>query len=189
VTETTAAPPRVIVGVDDSETSRWALSWALGEARLRGMELLVVHVAPIPAYPAAVGVPGHGAVCGLRDVGGELVSRLLAELREGGGCGTVRVSGMTLLGSPGDALVRLAREEDILVVGRASRGPLSRLLRPSVQRHCAAHARATLICVAPPKVEAITVPGAARERPLRRRLWGDRRRGRDDSGGWSGFGG
>ncbi|SEG65661.1 Nucleotide-binding universal stress protein, UspA family [Thermomonospora echinospora] len=182
MTETPAAAPRVIVGVDESETARWALSWALGEARLRGMELLVVHVAPVPPYAAAAGVPGHGAACGLREAGGELITRLLAELQEGGGCGATRVSGMTLLGAPGDALVRLAREEDILVVGRGTRGPLSRLLRPSVHRHCAAHARATLVCVAPPTIGRLTVPGAAQERPLRRRPWW-RRHEQDHTGG------
>ncbi|WP_119730658.1 universal stress protein [Thermomonospora amylolytica] len=169
-----SAPPRVIVGVDDSDASRWALSWALGEARLRGMELLLVHVAPVPSYAAAAGVPGHGTVCGLREAGGELITRLLTELRSSGGCDPARVSGMTLLGAPGDALVRLAREEDILVVGRSSRGLLSRLVRPSVHRHCAAHARATFICVAPPTIGPLTVPGADGERPARRRLWGRR---------------
>ncbi|HEX2312723.1 MAG TPA: universal stress protein, partial [Thermomonospora sp.] len=170
----TIPAPRVIVGVDDSDSSRWALSWALGEARLRGLEVLLVHVAPVPPYAAAAGVPGHGAVCGLRDAGGELITRMLAELRDSGGCDAVHVSGMTLLGAPGDALVRLAREEDILVVGRSGRGLLSRLLRPSVHRHCAAHARATLICVSPPSIEPLTIPGAAGERHARRWL---RRRG------------
>ncbi|WP_206664073.1 universal stress protein [Thermomonospora catenispora] len=172
-----SAPPRIIVGVDESDASRWALSWALGEARLRGMELLLVHVAPVPSYAAAAGVPAHGTACELREAGSELITRLLAELRSSGGCDPARVSGMTLLGAPGDALVRLAREEDILVVGRSSRSLLSRLVRPSVHRHCAAHARSTFISVAPPKIGSLTVPGGE-ERPARRRLWG-RRQGTD----------
>lgn len=173
-----SAPPRIIVGVDESEASRWALSWALGEARLRDMELLLVHVAPVPSYAAAAGAPGHGTLCELREAGGELITRLLAELRSSGSCDPSRVSGMTLLGAPGDALVRLAREEDILVVGRSSRGLLSRLMRPSVHRHCAAHARSTFICVPPPRIGPLTVPGGGGERPARRRLWG-RRHGTD----------
>ncbi|REF01084.1 universal stress protein [Thermomonospora umbrina] len=183
MTETPIAPPRVIVGVDDSDASRWALSWALGEARLRGMEVLLVHVAPVPPYAAAAGAPGHAAFAGLRDAGGELITRMLTEVREGG-CDAARVSGMTLLGAPGDALVRLAREEDILVVGRSGRGLVSRMLRPSVHRHCAAYARSTLVCVSPPTIEALTVPGAPGERHARRRLW---RRG-PDSGGIPGLG-
>jgi nucleotide-binding universal stress UspA family protein len=170
---TPAEDPRIIVAVDDSAAARWALAWALGEARLRGLPLLIVHVTPIPPYAAAAGIPGHGAVGGLRDAGAELIYDLLAEVAGGPG---VRTSGLTLIGSPGDALVRLARQEDILVLGRGTRGFLSRLMRPSVQRHCALHSRAPVISVPAPVSGDLALPGAAHERSRLRRLWGSRRR-------------
>lgn len=178
---TPADDPRVIVGVDDSDAARWALAWALGEARLRGMELLIVHVSAVPPYAAAAGLPGHGAVGGLRDAGAELIGGLIGEVA-GGAPQDVRASGLTLIGAPGDALVRLAREGDIMVVGRSSRGTLSRLLRPSVQRHCAQHSKATFISVRPPAVGSLDVPGSAHERSGIRRLWSTRRRRTEASG-------
>src|SRR6476660_2965624 len=34
----------IVVGVDESPESRWAVIWAAGEARLRGATLTLVHV-------------------------------------------------------------------------------------------------------------------------------------------------
>lgn len=67
----------------------------------------------------------------------------------------VEMTALALVGEPGATLVRLAGEDDLLVVGHGARGPFSRLLRPSVRLHCARRARATLVCVRPPAFDAL----------------------------------
>jgi nucleotide-binding universal stress UspA family protein len=169
--------PRVVVGVDDSAGARCALSWAIGEARLRGLPLVVVHAAPLPPHVSAAGQLGCGVTEALRGAGAELIARLLDEVAGGVPHG-LDMTALALVGEPGATLVRLARENDILVVGRGGRGPLSRLLRPSVRLHCARRAKATFVCVRPPSLESLLevltagdgTPAQASDRSLIRRL-------------------
>jgi nucleotide-binding universal stress UspA family protein len=156
-----AGGPRVVVGVDDSAGARCALAWAIGEARLRGLPLLVVHAAPLPPHVSAAGQLGGGVTEALYAAGIDLVERLLAEVA----ADVPRPETLVLIGEPGSVLVRIAREDDLLVVGRGERSALSRLLRPSVRLHCARRARATLVCVRPPAVDALLESLAAGGRP------------------------
>ncbi|MFC4907146.1 universal stress protein [Actinomadura gamaensis] len=175
--------PRVVVGVDDSPGARCALSWAIGEARLRGLALLVVHAAPLPPHVSAAGQIGCGITEALRAAGAELIARTLAEVAGGTPHG-VEMTALALVGEPGATLVRLARDDDILVVGHGHRSLLSRIIRPSVRLHCARRTRATLVCVRPPSfdslLDSLTIPDhpelAASDPPLLRRLAWRRRR-------------
>ncbi|MFI0481174.1 universal stress protein [Actinomadura sp. 9N215] len=146
--------PRVVVGVDDSAGARCALSWAIGEARLRRLPLLVAHAAPLPPHVSAAGQLGCGITEALRGSGAELIARLLAEVSDGPPDG-VEMTALALVGEPGATLVRLAGDDDILVIGHGTRSPFSRLLRPSVRLHCARRARATLVCVRPPAFDTL----------------------------------
>jgi nucleotide-binding universal stress UspA family protein len=167
----------VVVGVDDSAGARCALSWAIGEARLRGLPLMVVHAAPLPPHVSAAGQLGCGVTEALRGAGAELIARLLDEVAGGAPYG-LEMTALALVGEPGATLVRLARANDILVVGRGERGLLSRLLRPSVRLHCARRAKATFVCVRPPALESLLEslaaqqgePAQASDRSLIRRL-------------------
>src|SRR5690606_18075156 len=124
--------PRIVVGVDDSAGARCALAWAIGAARLRRLPLLVVHAAPLPPHVSAAGQLGCGVTEALRTSGAELVARVLADVC-GGPPEGVDLTALALIGEPGAVLVRLAGDDDILVVGHGTRGPLSRMLRPSVR--------------------------------------------------------
>ncbi|HEV7932570.1 MAG TPA: universal stress protein [Actinomadura sp.] len=167
--------PRVVVGVKDSRAARWALAWAIGEARLREMSLLVVHVTPLPEQAV------HGVAGGCGDIapevrarGAQFIRALLQEVAGGAPAG-VEVLAASMVGDPGTALIRATCDDDILVIGRGARTGLSRLLNRSVRTHCERHAQGTLICVAPPpQAEPLEEP--ARERSLLRRWLSNRRR-------------
>ena len=148
--------PRVVVGVDDSSTARWALAWAIGEARLRGLPLLVAHVSAFPQYAArAAGIPLPRDYADVKAEGAALISALLDDVA-GGTPDGVRLEAISLVGEPGESLVRLARDGDILVVGRGGRGLLSRMVNPSAHRYCTRHARTTVVSVRAPAADAIT---------------------------------
>jgi nucleotide-binding universal stress UspA family protein len=148
--------PRVIVGVHDCDAARWALAWAIGEARLRRAALLVVHVAPMPhAAGAAIGGALPDLLATARAGGRVLVDRLLDDVA-GGALRDVRLSVVLMVGDAARTLVDLANEGDLLVVGAGSHGRLRRLVRPSVRRYCARHTRTTLTCVRPPAVDSDT---------------------------------
>lgn len=146
---------RVVVGVTDTAAARWALATAIGEARMRQMPLLVVHVAPMP-QPIAASVSGawHDMLTAARATAAGTLCRILDEV-SGGTPEGLAVKALAMIGDPGRVLVDLARPGDLLVVGRGHRDVLSRLLTPSARRYCARHARATLICVEPPPGDAL----------------------------------
>ncbi|MGI8332441.1 universal stress protein [Actinomadura scrupuli] len=148
--------PRVVVGVHDSAAARWALAWALGEARLRRIPLLIVQVAAMPHNAgAAVGGALPDLLATARAAGLALANRLLEDVA-GNALSDVRVSVLPMVGDAGRTLVDLAREGDLLVIGAGAHGFIGRLVRPSVRRYCARHARTTLICVRPPALNSHT---------------------------------
>ncbi|MFB8248941.1 universal stress protein [Streptomyces sp. NPDC001046] len=106
----------IIVGLDGSSESRAAAEWAAREADLRGLSLRLVHVWEPVAQPMA-----QAPLLGTQTLKhwSEQVPRGAAEglaARHPG----VDVSAIQLNGAPGDVLVDVARDAELLVLG--SRG-------------------------------------------------------------------
>jgi nucleotide-binding universal stress UspA family protein len=120
---------RVVVGVDGSPAALAALTWAAGEARLRGAELVVWTVAD-----------RTGA-----DVVTAPVSRSAVDECTGGYPLTVRHG----WGDAAAELVAAGADADLLVVGSRGRGPLTGLVLGSVSRACLAHAPCPVVVVRP----------------------------------------
>jgi nucleotide-binding universal stress UspA family protein len=155
--------PRVVVGVHDSPAARWALAWAIGEARLRDLPLLVVHaIQPPRSGTRAMAMPSDLAL--LQRERSDVVRRLLGDMTIPP---EVEVTTTCPYGRPGETLTRLARDGDVLVLGGCRRGPLSRVTRGSVPGYCARHANATLVIVPEPSLSSLD--HALEEAPSRRR--------------------
>ena len=113
---------RVIVGVDGSEGSIEALRWAAHEAARRRWTLHVMTCAQLPISIEA-GMVGVGAFAGstmdtiVKDQ--ELVNQRAVDLARSFGLGLL-VTGETVLGAPGYALVSASHEDDLVVVGASS---------------------------------------------------------------------
>lgn len=108
----------VIVGVDGSQHSRYALEWAMREAKLRHAPLTVITVHPaVVSYWGAVTYPGGAfdrqeARLEVQD----LVDKVASDIGETAPDGTVEVC----TGSAAEELISASRHGDLLVVG--SRG-------------------------------------------------------------------
>ncbi|WP_336209492.1 universal stress protein [Nonomuraea sp. LPB2021202275-12-8] len=141
---------RLIVGVDESPASRWALAWAIGAARLHRMALVAVHVSRAPVHPFPEALPVQHAIRhGEETRCGEVVANVFDDVA-GGMPEDLTTAVVARVGDPGYHLVDLAREGDLLVLGRGRRGLLSRLLLPSTSMYCARHARTTVVIVRQP---------------------------------------
>ncbi|MFD2356944.1 universal stress protein [Nonomuraea ferruginea] len=141
---------RLIVGVDETPAARWALAWAIGTARLRRMALVAVHVSRAPVHPFPEALPVQHAIrSGEEARCGEVIAGVFEDVAGGlpEDLHTVMVS---RVGDPGYHLADLAREGDLLVLGRSRRGLLSRMFLPSTSMYCARHAKTTVVIVQQP---------------------------------------
>lgn len=155
----------ILVGVDGSEASSRALSWALDEARRRDdASLVVVHAYAPPqsrrpyayadAYmPADVlqrlidedrqwheeqEQAAHRHAEALVE---EMVDRLGAESPD------VAIRRLLVAREPAEMLVEMSDDADLLVLGTRGRGGFKGLLLGSVSQQCIQHARCPVVVV------------------------------------------
>jgi nucleotide-binding universal stress UspA family protein len=99
----TSARPEVVVGTDGSATALRAVAWAATEARLRGRELRIVHVAPYADSDAgrrhARAILGRAHTVAHQKEPDAVISTELCD------------------GKPPETLIATARDADLLVVG------------------------------------------------------------------------
>jgi nucleotide-binding universal stress UspA family protein len=143
----------IVVGVDGSEGAAEALSWALGEARLRGAGLRVVHAWSVPlvlSIPSAdaFGVPAPaGSMEEVRTALHQEADNVLQGVLEGIDADDVELEGHVVEGRVVRVLVEAANDADILVVGSRGLGGFTGLLLGSVSQQCAHHAPCPLVIV------------------------------------------
>jgi nucleotide-binding universal stress UspA family protein len=141
---------RVVVGVDGSVGSLQALRRAVTEARMRAVPLVAVIAWTAPGGEAAYRRTFDVQLKRLWELGAW--ERLAAAWDEalGGIPYDVEVRQVAVRADVGKALVRIADDEnDLLVMGAGRRNLLRRALIPSVPRYCAAHALCTVLLVPP----------------------------------------
>lgn len=141
---------RVVVGVDDSDVARRALSWAVGEARARRAVLDVVHVWTMPVTTVHPLVPATFPIDAgaMEDAARAVIERLM---------GSVDVHGLeqpvehlVVEGPTARSLLDVAKGADVLVVGSRGRGGFAGLLLGSVSTQVTHHATCPVVVVPPP---------------------------------------
>ena len=139
--------------------SGWALAWAVGEARCRGARLLLVHVFRPPAAPVVADYR-YGVLRVPRDPYGDrmehgyaLIHRAIAQA-VGWMPGDVTIERQVVSGRPAVELTRLARGDNVVVLGCRRRGLLRRLAPGSVGRSCARRADCPVVAVPEPSATA-----------------------------------
>jgi nucleotide-binding universal stress UspA family protein len=140
----------IVVGVDGSPGAKAALRWALGEARLRGTPLCIVHAWNI-AYAAAYGIAltiDPEFINELRAQASRVIDEMLAEA--GSEADGVKVEKAVAKGVPAQVLVEKAEGADLLVVGSRGLGGFRGLLLGSVSQQCAHHAPCPVVIVPSP---------------------------------------
>ena len=133
----------VVVGVDGSDTAHGALDWALDEGRARGVVVKVVHgwTAPfVGAYPfgGATFEPGL-----FEDSAREVLDTVLADVDTSG----IEVSRELIYGTGASALLEMAAEAAVVVVGTRGLGGIKSWLLGSVSHQVVHHAPCTVVVV------------------------------------------
>ncbi|MEW2620476.1 universal stress protein [Streptomyces sp. NPDC048106] len=131
---------RIVVGVDGSEGSKQALSWAVRQADLTGGWVEAVIAWDVPQFHGALGwlPPSSSDEAALA---GRAQSELTAAVEEAAAAHpTVQVSTVVRYGSPASVLLEASRDAALLVVGSRGLGGFRGLLLGSVAQHCVQHA-------------------------------------------------
>ena len=142
------APGSIVVGIDGSPGSDRALAWATERARLEHRPLTLVHVVNNQALLWAGEAPfdAGGVLAAMKDEGRALLATAEAPLGELDG---VAVATILAVGDPHQALMNLAREASMLIVGSRGRGPVASLLLGSVSAGVSQHATCPVVVVRP----------------------------------------
>ena len=146
--------PGIIVGVDGSAHSRWALDWAISEAVSRHVPLSALSVyQPMAVTYTEGNLNLDQAVEEVQALVDKAVSDRL------GGVPAVTVG--VIVGSPADELIGASRAADLLVVGSRGNGGLGRRGLGSVSSRVADEAGCPVVIISPSSSTRLTAQGAA----------------------------
>jgi nucleotide-binding universal stress UspA family protein len=134
----------VVVGVDGSQASWRALRWATTEARRRGSRLRIVAAYQTPWQPAGFGAGIDVDAIALSHAE-EMVDEMVAMAR--GAAPNIVVNGLTVCGSPVQALDAAAVDGSLIVVGSRGHGDFAGLLLGATSLQLATHAGAPVVVV------------------------------------------
>lgn len=166
VTQPTSFPTpttssRIVVGVDGSDGSLAALSWAVHETQLRRGSLRVVMAWQMPQAHGTPNVWGLGmdpsldAETVLAEAAAKEANRLSAEVDPGR---EVSMTWEVVQGHPAWALIGAAEDADLLVVGSRGHGGFVGALLGSVSQHVVTHAGCPVVVIPHPE-HAAPAPG------------------------------
>jgi nucleotide-binding universal stress UspA family protein len=138
--------PRIVAGVDGSQSSIEALRWAVRQG-----ELIAGTVDAVIAwqYPIITGGLGWAPISGLDDTDyAELATKALSDsVGQVDTAGNVPIQQIVLAGNPAQVLLDLAADADLLVVGSRGHGGFADALIGSTSQRCVHHARCPVVVV------------------------------------------
>lgn len=135
----------VVVGYDDSAESRRALRWAIEEARLRFLPLLLCHAWQWPYQMLSVTPETIGII---RRMGSHVLETGLALAHDL--APRVQVRGQLVEGSPAAALVSVSGAAELVAIGPRGSGGFDELKIGSTTVQVASHARCPVAVVRQP---------------------------------------
>jgi nucleotide-binding universal stress UspA family protein len=147
--ETTPLPTGgIVVGVDGSESADRALAWAAEEAALDHRPLVLVHAVGTLGTPGTVWLTeADDLVQEMREHGGKLLADAAQDVARRHP--SVEVHTCVVTQDARQALLHLADDAQMIVVGSRGRGPIRSLVLGSVSAAVARHAGCPVVVVRP----------------------------------------
>ena len=141
----------IVVPTDGSENAKRALEHALAVADRNHAELIIVHVANIVSAISSFGE--KQGICpdtseqiaeDMEETGKEILNDVVKEIPTG-----VKVKSVFEVGSPGPALLAVAKKynADLIVMGSRGLGPLKGLFMGSVSSYVTSHSTCPVLII------------------------------------------
>lgn len=138
---------RLVVGVDGSPSSRYALQWAVRQAELTGGAITAITAW---SYPVFYGMEMAGAFDDIQRAAEESLADTVAQI----GATTAPIRQNVVQGNTVQLLLEAADNADLLVVGNRGHGGFTGALLGSVSQHCAQHSPCPVVIVREPSQRA-----------------------------------
>ncbi|MER7306801.1 universal stress protein [Streptomyces griseoluteus] len=139
--------PRIVVGVDGSESSKQALRWALRQAEVTGS---VLEAVTAWEYPQLYGSLGWMPPLSEEEVDFERIAHqvLLDAVKEVAGPEpSVEMRTTVAFGPPTSVLLEASKGASLLVLGSRGHGGFTEALLGSVGQHCTHHATCPVVII------------------------------------------
>ncbi len=133
---------RIVVGVDGSASSKQALAWAVGQARLTGA---VVEAVTAWEFPTAYGYPVPVLDVNFSELATKTVTDAIAEISVGADARPIRYR--VVEGNAAQALVDASAGADLVVVGSRGHGGFIGALLGSTGQHLVQNARCPVVVI------------------------------------------
>jgi nucleotide-binding universal stress UspA family protein len=133
----------IVVGLDGSDSSMQALTWALRQAQLTGASVEVVAAWHIPVS-WGWGVPITPAASPQPDTE-KMLEDALQPVRQH--YPDIAIGSRVKEGHPAEVLVDASRGADLLVVGSRGHGEFAGMLLGSVSEHCVTNAHCPVVVI------------------------------------------
>ncbi|MBW6438233.1 universal stress protein [Actinoplanes hulinensis] len=139
---------RIVVGIDGSEQSGYALDWAVARARLGGEQLELVNsytLVPTVNFFGFHGLPASQSTVALIEFSEHVLDAAAAHVREL--APDLTCTQTSTMGHPAGALAAASEGADAVVVGRRGLGSTASALLGSVSNRLTIEARCPLVVV------------------------------------------
>lgn len=137
---------RIVVGIDDSDSARQALHWAMNEAELRKVPVHAIHTLTYVTWAEPWVIPSVDNVreSVMADAKSFLSTEIEKALQEHVG---VQVEQVVAEGPAAEILIEASKDAEMVVVGSRGRGGFAGLLLGSVSQHVVHHAHCPVVVV------------------------------------------
>lgn len=145
--ESQASGPRIVVGVDGSESSKAALVWAVRQAGLTGSTLEAVTAWRYPPMYGGYGLAPVSAVdpVNFDEIAAKTLGEAIAEAVDP--ASPVAITTKVAEGNPAQVLLEAAEGAELVVVGSRGHGGFAGTLLGSVSQHVASHAPCPVVII------------------------------------------
>ena len=139
--------PRIVTGVDGSDSSLSALRWAIRQAGLTGAAVDAVAAWHFPAAAASYGyVPvGTGEDYDFKEITEKILADAISSAQAPDS--DVRVRSNVIEGNAAQALIDASDGAELLVVGSRGHGGFTEALLGSVSQHCVHYAHCPVVVI------------------------------------------
>lgn len=139
--------PRIVAGVDGSDSSLGALRWAIRQAGLTGAAVQAVAAWHYPVPTGGYGWAPVGAEQSydFKEIAEKTLADAISNTLDPGS--NVRVHAQVVEGNAAQVLIDASAGADLLVVGSRGHGGFSEALLGSVSQHCVHHAPCPVVII------------------------------------------